>query len=255
PNDNEVLSLAIGQGPLVMTALKLAHIYSALTAPEGKVPAPRLAMGMDEKRDTFQFHLDRRDAWYLEAGMRRVVGPGGTAQNSRLVDWDFIGKTGTAQNPHGPAHAWFVGAGARKPGDVPEIAVTMFLEFAEHGYTASGYVAEAINFYLSRKYGMPFRKFATPRLRLEHGMPVNWDWFTPIVDGPMPPPDPRQAATPGQGSAQPAQPPGVSAAPPGPSQTPSGPGAQPPAGVAPQRPNGAAPPRPHGATPLRPTGN
>ncbi len=212
PNDNEVLSLAIGQGPLTMTAMKLAHIYSALTAAEGRVPAPRLAMNMDTKRDTFEFRLDRRDAWYLEAGMRRVVGPGGTAQNSRLVEWDFIGKTGTAQNPHGPAHAWFVGAGARRPGDVPEIAVTMFLEFAEHGYTASGYVAEAINFYLSRKYDKPFRMYATPRLRLAHGLPVNWDWFTPVTDPPQP------AAAPAGQAATPARPPGVQAAPPEPGQ-------------------------------------
>ena len=46
-----------------------------------------------------------------------------------------------------------------------EIAVTMFLEHAEHGYTASGYVAEAINFYLSRKYGKDFQMYGTPRLR------------------------------------------------------------------------------------------
>jgi penicillin-binding protein 2 len=202
PNDNEVLSLAIGQGPITMTAIKLAHIYSALTAPGGKVPAPRLAME-SAPPDTFDFNLERRDAWYLEAGMRRVVGPGGTAQNSRLVEWDFIGKTGTAQNPHGPSHAWFVGTGAPKPGDEPEIAVTMFLEFAEHGYTASGYVAEAINFYLSRKYGTPFRMYATPRLRLARGLPVNWNWFTPVVDPPLP--DARP----------PAQPAGTAPTPPG----------------------------------------
>lgn len=200
PNDNEVLSLVIGQGPITMTAIKLAHIYSALTAPNGSVPAPRLAMDMDAQRDTFHFNLDAQDRWYLEAGMRRVVGPGGTAALSRLVEWDFIGKTGTAQNPHGPDHAWFVGTGARKPGDEPEIAVTMFMEFAEHGYTASGYVAEAINFYLSRKYGVPFRKYATPRLRFNKGLPVNWNYSIPVVDPPMPAAAPGTAATPATGT-------------------------------------------------------
>jgi penicillin-binding protein 2 len=200
PNDNEVLSLVIGQGPITMTAIKLAHIYSALTAPNGSVPAPRLAMDMDAQRDTFHFNLDAQDRWYLEAGMRRVVGPGGTAALSRLVEWDFIGKTGTAQNPHGPDHAWFVGAGARRPGDEPEIAVTMFMEFAEHGYTASGYVAEAINFYLSRKYGVPFRKYATPRLRFNKGLPVNWNFSIPVVDPPLPAAAPGPAASPATGT-------------------------------------------------------
>ena len=200
PNDNEVLSLVIGQGPITMTAIKLAHIYSALTAPNGSVPAPRLAMDMDAQRDTFHFNIDAQDRWYLEAGMRRVVGPGGTAALSRLVEWDFIGKTGTAQNPHGPDHAWFVGTGARRPGDEPEIAVTMFMEFAEHGYTASGYVAEAINFYLSRKYGVPFRKYATPRLRFNKNLPVDWNFSIPVVDPPMPAAAPGPGTTPATGT-------------------------------------------------------
>ncbi|MGH7475212.1 MAG: penicillin-binding protein 2 [Longimicrobiales bacterium] len=193
--DPEILSLAIGQGPLTMTVLKLAHIYSTLTAPEGKVPAPRLAMNGDQilgtQQDTFQFRISPRDQWYIEAGLRRVLGPGGTAARSRLVEWEFIGKTGTAQAPSGADHAWFVGMGAREVGADPEIAVTMFLAHAEHGYTASGYVGEAINFYLDRKYNRPFELFGTPRLRAENGLPVNWEYWTlPVVDPPIPPAEP-----------------------------------------------------------------
>jgi penicillin-binding protein 2 len=187
PQDNEVLSLAIGQGPINMTIIKLAHIYAALTAPGGRVPAPRLALEGGAPADTFDFHTTPRDRWHLEAGMRRVVAPGGTAALSRLSDWDFIGKTGTAQNPHGPSHAWFVGTGARAAGEPPEIAVTMFLEFAEHGYTASGYVAEAVNFYLDRKYGRTYRRWATPRLRAAHGLPYDYAALSaPVIDPPMP---------------------------------------------------------------------
>ena len=186
PYDNEVLSLAIGQGPITMTVLKLAHIYSALTAPGGKVAAPRLAVEAGAPADSFAFELDELDQWHIKAGLRRVVGPGGTAAQSRLQNWEFLGKTGTAQNPHGDDHAWFVGTGARAAGEPPEIAVTMFLEFAEHGYTASGYVGEAINFYLDRKYGRPFERWATPRLRRAHGLPVNWDPSTPVTDPPRP---------------------------------------------------------------------
>jgi membrane peptidoglycan carboxypeptidase len=177
-----------------MTAIKLAHIYSALARPDGKVPAPRLAKDMDAQRDTFQFHIDAYKKWFVDAGMRRVMGPGGTAALSRLQNWSFIGKTGTAQNPHGPDHAWFVGMGGPKDGE-PEITVTMFLEFAEHGYLASGYAAEAINFYLDRKYNRPFQMYATPRLRFPRGLPVNWNYSAPIVDPPMPPPSPVASST------------------------------------------------------------
>ncbi|HEX6135940.1 MAG TPA: penicillin-binding protein 2 [Longimicrobiales bacterium] len=187
PAENEVMSLAIGQGPMTMTIMKLAHIYAALTAPEGKVPAPRLAIESGAPPDTVEFHTSPQDRWYLAAGMRRVVAPGGTAGRSRLPEWDFIGKTGTAQAPSGPDHGWFVGMGAREPGAPPEIAVTMFLAHSLHGYTASGYVAEAINFYLSRKYGRPFKMFATERMRTQNGLPVDWRAFqTPVVDPPMP---------------------------------------------------------------------
>ena len=183
--EGEVLSMAIGQGPIQMTALKLAQIYTALVRPDGRVPAPRFSMDIGPPADTFQLKLDRRDVWYLEAGMRRVLGPGGTAALSRLQNWEVIGKTGTAQNNTPKDHGWFVGMGGPK-GGAPEIAVTMFLEYAEHGTFASGVVAEAIDFYLNRKYGRPFDNWATPRFRIAHGWPTNWNWSTPIEDPPIP---------------------------------------------------------------------
>jgi penicillin-binding protein 2 len=194
PNDNEVLSLAIGQGPMTMTIIKLAHIYAALTAPDGRVPAPRLAQH-EVPQDTFEFRTSARDRWYLEAGMRRVTAPGGTAGLSRLPEWDFIGKTGTAQNPPNPSHGWFVGTGAREPGTPPEIAVTMFTEFAESGGLASGIVGEAINFYLDRKYGRPFQMFKTPRIRSLQGLGYDYSIMArPVVDPPMPPEEPQPPA-------------------------------------------------------------
>ena len=197
PNENEVMSLAIGQGPMTMTIIKLAHLYASLTAPSGKVPAPRLAMESGAPADSAEIHTTNVDRWYLEAGMRRVVAPGGTAGRSRYgvpgvqLPWDFIGKTGTAQAPDhmrgGKDHGWFVGTGAPSVGAPPEIAVTMFLARSEHGYTSSGYVGEIINFYLSRKYGKPFSKWATVRFRDEQGLPVNYAEFNrEVVDPPMP---------------------------------------------------------------------
>jgi penicillin-binding protein 2 len=187
-NENEVMSLAIGQGPITMTIIKVAHIYAALTAPGGSVPAPRLANLAGLQQDTFEFRTTARDRWFLEAGMRRVTAPGGTAGLSRVPEWDFIGKTGTAQVPPRPSHGWFVGTGAREPGATPEIAVTMFAAHAESGAISSGIVGEAVNFYLSRKYGRPFQMYATPRISALRGAPVNqWVLGMPVVDPPMPP--------------------------------------------------------------------
>jgi penicillin-binding protein 2 len=187
PYDNEVLSLSIGQGPIEMTIIKVSHIYAALTAPGGAVPAPRLANIPGLQQDTFVFRTTARDRWHLEAGMRRVTAPGGTAGLSRVPEWDFIGKTGTAQVPPRPSHGWFVGTGAREPGATPEIAITMFAAHAESGAISSGIVGEAVNFYLSRKYGRPFQMYATPRISGLRGTPVNqWVLGMPVVDPPMP---------------------------------------------------------------------
>ncbi|MGH7465274.1 MAG: hypothetical protein ACREK1_08875, partial [Longimicrobiales bacterium] len=110
-------------------------------------------------------------------------------------------KTGTAQAPSGPDHGWFVGTGAREVGAPPEIAVTMFLAHSLHGYTASGYVAEAINFYLSRKYDRPFQMFASERMRTQAGLPVDWRAFQrPVVDPPRPPPTTDDTQRPGAAS-------------------------------------------------------
>jgi penicillin-binding protein 2 len=200
PKESEVLSMSIGQGPIDMTALKLAQVYASLVVQGGRVPAPRLAADLDAPADTFDLALDPRDIWHLEAGMRRVMGPTGTARLSRLRDWDFIGKTGTAQNGTTLDHGWFVGAAGPKGGEA-EIAITMFLEYAHHGYIPSGYVAEAANFYLDRKYGRPFQGWATPRHRLPRNLRIGWDWTVPVEDPPMPPARSSQGAEAGAGPA------------------------------------------------------
>jgi penicillin-binding protein 2 len=197
PQDNEVLSLAIGQGPMTMTIIKLSQMYAALGRADGRMPAPRLAMGVEAARDTFELSLTPQQQWYLETGMRRVLAPGGTAGISRIRDWDFVGKTGTAQNPPNPSHGWFVGMAGPRGGDF-EIAITMFTEFAETGSIASGYVGEYVNFYLDRKYNRPFQGWATPRQRFARGLPVNWNFSAPLFEPPMPPagPAPSPGGTP-----------------------------------------------------------
>ena len=79
---------------------------------------------------TFELPVTEQQIKVMRRGMRRVVGPDGTAQLSRLPGWDFMGKTGTAQNPHGPDHAWFVGIGGPWGGE-PEIVAVLLLEHGE----------------------------------------------------------------------------------------------------------------------------
>lgn len=184
PYENEVMSLSIGQGAVNTTPLKLAQLYVALARRDGKAPAPRLVQSDTAPPISLDLGLTEDQILALRKGFRRVVAPGGTAALSRLPGWDFMGKTGTAQNPHGDDHAWFVGL-AGPFGKEPEIVAVMLLEHGLHGYTASGLVANAINFYLDRKHGRPFVRYPTPRERLPRGLDVDWAWYmSPVEDPP-----------------------------------------------------------------------
>jgi len=186
PRANEVMSLAIGQGPVTLTPLKLAHLFVPFARLDGRAPAPRLVRDGRPAPITLDYGLDTAQILELRRGMRRVLGPDGTAFLSRLPDWDFMGKTGTAQNPHGDDHAWFVGIGGPWGGE-PEIVAALLLEHGQHGYEASGYVANAVNFFLSREHGRPFERYPTPRERLQHRLPIDWRWlYSDIVDPPQP---------------------------------------------------------------------
>jgi penicillin-binding protein 2 len=184
PYDNEVMSLSIGQGAVNMTPLKLAELYTALARLDAKAPIPRLVQSDSTPATGLDLGLTPAQVKIMRKGFRRVVAPGGTAAMSRIPHWDFMGKTGTAQNPHGKDHGWFVGVGAPF-GQEPEIVAAMLVEHGEHGWVASTAVANAINFYLSREHGFPFDRFPTPRERLARNLPVDWKWYmSPISDPP-----------------------------------------------------------------------
>jgi hypothetical protein len=55
------------------------------------------------------------------------------------------GKTGTAQNPHGDDHGWFI---AFAPADKPELIVGGIMEFAQHGTTVAPYVVQTLRRYI-----------------------------------------------------------------------------------------------------------
>jgi penicillin-binding protein 2 len=78
--------------------------------------------------------------WNLvREGMRRVVmEPGGTGGIVRIAGTQVAGKTGTAQNPHGKDHAWFIGFA---PFDNPKIAICVLVENGGYGAVAAGPIA------------------------------------------------------------------------------------------------------------------
>jgi membrane peptidoglycan carboxypeptidase len=62
-----------------------------------------------------------------------------------MSEYTLAGKTGTAQNSHGPDHGWFIGFA---PAEKPEIVVGAIFEFGEHGSEVAPYVMQAARRYL-----------------------------------------------------------------------------------------------------------
>jgi penicillin-binding protein 2 len=135
-----LVSLGIGQGELGVTPVQMA-CYAMVLANRGKYFQPHtVTKSVDRLSNTthaLSFDMKHEigiseDTWDLvREGMRRVVQePGGTASAARVKSVVSAGKTGTAQNPHGEDHAWYVGFA---PFDEPTIAVAVLVENAGFG--------------------------------------------------------------------------------------------------------------------------
>jgi penicillin-binding protein 2 len=155
PVPSDVMSLAIGQGPNSQTPLRMAYVYSAL-AGNGTAPAPRLVAGDTiDRGEGIDLGIDATGLEALWEGLRLVTEQEGTALQSSLARYKLYGKTGTAQNPQGDDHGWFVGFAGRPDGH-PDIVVAVIVEHGLHGDAAAPLGAKVANFYLDKKYGHPF---------------------------------------------------------------------------------------------------
>ena len=158
----ETLSVAIGQGAVLLTPIQLASM-AATIANEGTIYRPHLvkrivdADGKILKESNIQVigtaQFPKEDFRLVKLGMLSVVNdPGGTGAAARLYDVKVAGKTGTSQvvklrdsktsTPYQYRdHALFV---AFAPFDKPEIAVAVVVEHGEHGGSAAAPIAGKI---------------------------------------------------------------------------------------------------------------
>ena len=135
------LNLSIGQGENLQTVANMARFYSAL-ATDGAAAQPEL-VARPSKRDRL-FQLSANDMDTLRAAMAGVISRG-TGRASAIEGVVLAGKTGTAQNPRGADHAWFVGFA---PAAEPTIVVSVMLEFGEHGSRAARIASSIVSNYL-----------------------------------------------------------------------------------------------------------
>lgn len=167
-----VISIAIGQGEVLLTPLQIANL-GATIANRGyfytphvvkKVKGEQLEAKFREKHYT---KASRRAYEYIVAGMRRAV-TGGTCRAADRADYEVCGKTGTAQN-HGQDHSIFMGFA---PMNNPKIAIAVYVENggfgADYGVLIGALMMEQ---YIKGKLSPESEKRATDfqRRRISYG--------------------------------------------------------------------------------------
>ncbi len=138
----------IGQGEILVTPLQMAR-YAAAIANGGILIQPHAVRSIDNNvlhrtevmgYTRYDLGLDQQFIEVIREGMYRVVNiPGGTATSVKIPDVSMCGKTGTAQNPHGKDHSWFV---CFAPRENPVIAICVMVENAGFGSTVAAPIAK-----------------------------------------------------------------------------------------------------------------
>jgi penicillin-binding protein 2 len=158
---SETISVAIGQGPLLVTSVQLARGLAGLLN-GGRFPRPHLFLSAQDPQNGGRYEyvdesvrrttIDPRIIEQVEDAMWSVVNePGGTAYLSRLDGLELCGKTGStqvvgqkdtkkeAQLPFEKRdHAWFIGFAPKRD---PKIVVAVFVEHGQHGASAAAPLA------------------------------------------------------------------------------------------------------------------
>jgi penicillin-binding protein 2 len=164
-------SLAIGQGEVSVTPLQLAQ-YVALIANNGNSFTPHVVKGYIDDRTNqtvpIKFKekktgIDPKVLDIVKEGMYLVVNGAGTATRIRMKEITIAGKTGTAQNPHGKDHAFFIGFA---PYENPKIALAVVVENAGFGATWAAPIAQKMfQAYLLKDKTKKFEQRSIPEIK------------------------------------------------------------------------------------------
>ena len=140
---SETFDAAIGQGFNLVTPLQAAmvmgeiaangnrfkpHLVKKIVTQDGELVKeiqPELSGSLDVSPDIIQL---------VQEGLHEVTKSGTAARNFSGFPYEVAGKTGTAENPQGRDHGWFVGYGTF---DNPTVCVAVIVESGGYGATSA----------------------------------------------------------------------------------------------------------------------
>ena len=168
---SETISVAIGQGPLIVTPLQVANMMASI-ANGGTVYRPHVVKMIEKVEPNGRVqrlqvasevlhripNLSTPALKVVKAGLWKVVNEeGGTGGNARVTGLNIAGKTGTVQvvaqhgwiKAEGMAfrerdHAWFASYAPGAPDDTPQMVVVVFVEHGGHGGTDAAPLARLL---------------------------------------------------------------------------------------------------------------
>ncbi|MEK7863823.1 MAG: penicillin-binding transpeptidase domain-containing protein, partial [Chloroflexota bacterium] len=134
-----VADTSYGQGELLTSPLQMALVAAAIGR-GGVMPTPHYAVEVrDAAGNTIRTiapgaagQVIRPDtaARLTQMLVGAVSGPGAFAFGAKIPNVNVAGKTGTAENPQGSPHGWFVGFA---PAEAPVVAVAVIIENSAQG--------------------------------------------------------------------------------------------------------------------------
>jgi len=153
-NANSVISMSIGQGEAGTTPLQMAN-FVAIIANKGFYYKPHVVKAIGTKDTPNTRYTEKIDCGFdkkhfnaILDGMEQAV-LSGTGRVAQIPGIKVLGKTGTAQNPHGKDHSVFVSIA---PKEEPKIVVFCLVENGGFGSEAAAPIASLITeFYLNRE--------------------------------------------------------------------------------------------------------
>jgi len=156
-NKNGLAEASMGQGKIQVSPLFMAMVAGSL-GNGGVMMTPYLVKEVRSPEGDLVWQREPQPlrtvasseiAWQVQEAMVQVVRPGGTGTAASLPGVTVAGKTGSAENPSGDTHAWFV---AFAPAEQPEAAVCVVVENGgQGGRTAAPIARELLRLALTRE--------------------------------------------------------------------------------------------------------
>jgi len=126
-----MLNVSLGQGDVLVTPLQMLQ-YVNLLANRGETKTLHLARN-NKNIKRINTKISNGSWEKMESYLRKVVNHNkgtGKLANPHMNGLIISGKTGTAQNPHGEHHAWFIGYGIMND---RKMSIVILLENTGHG--------------------------------------------------------------------------------------------------------------------------